>query len=93
VFDKFSLQTRRRINLKCLEELITDYRQDFFRIKGFILDEQYRLLHVDYSVSSGLEIQPAKKNSNTHLEFIFNGLKSELLKRRIRAFIKAGFLP
>lgn len=90
-YAKFSIQIKRPIILNRLEQLIKKNPNTFYRIKGFILDEEENLRYLDYSISSGLNLGSAQSIEHPHLEFIFSSRDSENIRKQLSLFYREGF--
>jgi G3E family GTPase len=85
-FEKFSLQSRKRIHTGRIRELITAHLEDLYRIKGFFHDEEGMIMQLDYSLSGGLRLEPGTGTPKIHLEFIYHPRIREELRHRIRTW-------
>lgn len=90
-FKKFSMQNRKRMHMGDFLKLIDSHPGDFYRVKGFYRGENGQMMHLDYSLSSGLKTIKTDEDKDQHLEFIFNGDKSEILNAAIKKFFKEAF--
>jgi G3E family GTPase len=90
-FAKFSIQKNRPLILDQLKQLVDKNPKSFYRIKGFILDEEEDTMYLDYSISTGLKLSSVKSKIRPHLEFIFKGTDSEMITEQLRLFSRDGF--
>ncbi len=90
-YSKFSIQIRKPVNLDRLKELIKNNPKIFYRIKGFIIDDKENIWHLDYSVSSGLNLDSAGSIAHPHLEFIFSNDNVEKTIKQLNLFSREGF--
>lgn len=87
-YERFSLQSRKPLNLDLLKKLIHESEGDIYRVKGFYVDESADLMYLDYSLSSGLITLKTDIGTHPHLEFIFNGNRGERIRTGIKALLK-----
>ncbi|MCI0513117.1 GTP-binding protein [candidate division KSB1 bacterium] len=90
-YAKFSIQNGHKLDINLLTTLIKQHPDQFYRIKGFFFDGQQRLIHLDYSISSGLQITPAAVPAEAHIEFIFDGHQADTIQSALRKFHREAF--
>jgi G3E family GTPase len=90
-FAKFSIQKNKPLILDQLKQLVDKNPKSYYRIKGFILNENEDMMYLDYSISTGLKLSSVKSKIRPHLEFIFKGSDSEIITEQLRLFSRNGF--
>jgi len=86
-FAKFSLRSRKQLQIEKIKQLIKDYHYSIYRIKGFIPGGSGEIKYIDYSLSSGLNLTETDKKIEPHLEFIFDNSQADKIRNTIKDLI------